>query len=113
MAPLKSLAFALAVSVFAVAVFTTTAAAAPANQVSANANAKEKLAKRNAYLIKVMKSHGFSEWKAKRVVVAITRYERDFRVVHQDMMRARVALADDKTANDKAAQARVDADKKS
>jgi hypothetical protein len=110
MASSKSFVLALAVFLFGVPILASTAHAEPAANKSAAQ--QEKTANRNANLVKVMQKHGFSETKAKIVVAAITRYEKDFRRVHKDMAQAGAALRDDKPNNDKAAHARIDADKK-
>jgi hypothetical protein len=114
MASVKTVALALAVSVFGVSIVASTAHADTAKKAPANqgAAAKDKKSNRNEYLIKVMTNQGFSDAKAKRVIAAITRYETDFRKTHKDIASQRALLRDDKPANDKAAQTRIDADKK-
>ena len=112
MPSLKSVALALAVSLFGVSTLSSTANAEAAPNKAEAAKQKEKTAQRNAYLVKVMQNQGFSDAKAKSVVAALTRYEKDFRKVHKDMAEAKAQLHDDNTGNDKAAEARVDADKK-
>lgn len=113
LASLKSVALVLAMSALGVCTLASTVHADPAHGAPANQSAaKEKTAQRNAYLVKVMTNQGFTDAKAKRVVAALSRYEKDFRHVHQDMAHARALLGDDNTGNDKAAQARIDADKK-
>jgi len=110
MASLKSVALALAVSLFGVSMVTSTAQAAPApNKAAAQ---KKRTADRNAYLIKRMTSQGISQAKARSVIGSITRYENDFRRVQQHMSAARAKLRDANSANDKVAQAQIDADKK-
>jgi hypothetical protein len=111
MASLRSVAFALAVC-FGVTASVSAAHADAASTKAVAASHKEKAAQRNAYLVKVMQNHGFSAAKAKGVVAALVRYENGFRAVYKDIAKARVQLRDDNTANDKAAQARVDVDKK-
>ena len=110
MASLKSVALALAVSLFGVSMVTSTAQAGPA---PSNAAAEKKRTdNRNAYLVARMRSQGISKAKANSVVASITRYEKDFRRVHKHMSQARAKLRDSNTANDKAAQAHIAADKK-
>jgi hypothetical protein len=110
MASLKAVALALAVSLFGASMVTTTAQAARApNKAAAQ---KQRTGDRNAYLVKRMTSHGISQAKARSVVASITRYENDYRRVHKHMSQARAKLHDRSTANDKVAQAQVDADKK-
>jgi cytochrome c556 len=112
MASLKSVALALAVCLFGLCVQSSTASADPAPHKADAARQKKKTAQRNAYLLKVMQNQGFSAAKAKSVVAALSRYEKDFRRVHKDMASARARLHDDSTTNDKVAQSRIDADKK-
>ena len=110
MASLKSVALAFAVFLFGVSMVTSTAQAGPApNKAAAQ---KQRTHNRNAYLVKRMTSQGISKPKANSVVASITRYEKDFQRVQKHMSQARAKLRDKNTANDKAAQAHIDADKK-
>jgi hypothetical protein len=107
MASLRFVALALAVCLFGVFIPSSSAHAAPKK-----ATAAKKTANRNASLVKTMQSRGFSASKARSVIAALTRYETDYRRVHKDMTKARAALRDKSTANDKAARARIAADQK-
>src|SRR5688572_20572011 len=108
MAYLKSIAFVLAVCLLGVSMPTSTAQAAP----NKAATAKKRTDNRNTYLVARMTSQGIPKAKANSVVASITRYERDFRRVHQHMSQANAKLRDRSTANDRAAQAQIAAHKK-
>jgi hypothetical protein len=109
MAQLKSFAFVLAVSLLGVSMVTSTAHAGPAPNAAA---AKKRTDNRNTYLVARMSGQGISKTKANSVVASITRYEKDYRRVHKHMSQATAKLRDRNTANDKAAQAQIAADKK-
>jgi len=110
MASLKAVALALAVSLFGISMVPSIAQAVSApNKAAAE---KKRTDNRNVYLVSRIKSQGISEAKARSVVASITRYEKDFRRVHKHMSAARSKLRDRNTANDKAAQAQIAADKK-
>ena len=110
MAYLKSIAFVLAVCLLGVSMPTSTAQAGPAPNKAATE--KKRTDNRNAYLVARMTGQGISKAKANSVVASITRYERDFRRVHQHMSQANAKLRDRSTANDRAAQAQIAAHKK-